>query len=166
MSADVGTVGQKSIGAELQALCYLRRQRARPQSIPKEMSYVSAVLRIQAGGVEPFRCRMLLRYARFMSTLLDHSFFFREDLDAKAAFVTASTAIDTLHMICMPLPSKRQMLAVARATIPHSCVMCRLPCVHSPFVRSRGSGYLGEMDSRFNLTSSFRTQAPILALCG
>jgi hypothetical protein len=87
------------------------------------MTYVSAPLRILAGGVEPFRYRMLVLYARFTSALFDLSFFFREDLDVKAAFVTASTAIDTLHMICMPLPSKRQMLG-RRSRIPVSCAGC------------------------------------------
>ena len=93
-------------------------------------------------------------YARFTSALLDLSFFFREHLDAKAAFVTASTAIDTLHMICMPLPSNRQMLG-RRSRIPVSCAGC-LVFIRSLFAR------VDEVTSvkwrpGFNLTSSFRT---------
>lgn len=54
---------------------------------------------------------------------------------AKAAFVTASTAIDTLHMICMPLPSKRQILG-RRSRIPVSCARC-LVFIRPLFARVR-----------------------------
>jgi len=126
MSADVGTVGQSQSAPNSKRCATSYESTTAGETAinnSKEMTYVSAVLRIQAGGVEPFHCHMLLLNARFTSALLDLSFFFREDLVAKAAFVTASTAIDTLHMICMPLPSKRQMLG-RRSRIPVSCAGC------------------------------------------
>ena len=131
--------------------------RDRNQFLTRCMTYVSAVLRIQAGGVEPFRyrkvgmllCQLYVRSPR-PQLLLPRGFH------AKAAFVTASTAIDTLHMICMPLPSKRQILG-RRSRMPVSCARC-LVLARPLFARVREAAS-AKWRHRHNLTSSFRTKA-------
>ena len=85
-------------------------------------------------------------------------YFFREDLDAKAAFVTAIGALHDLHAF-----AKEEVLG-RRSRIPVSCAGC-LVIIRSLFAR------VDEVTSekwrpRLDLTSSSRTQAPSLTLFG
>lgn len=77
-------------------------------------------------------------------------FFFREDLDEKAAFVTAIGALHDLHTF-----AKEEVLG-RRSRIPVSCAGC-LFIIRSLFAR------VDEVTSekwrpRLDLTSSFRTE--------
>lgn len=85
-------------------------------------------------------------------------YFFREDLDAKAAFVTAIGALHDLHAF-----AKEEVLG-RRSRIPVSCAGC-LVIIRSLFARVN-EVTSEKWRSRLDLTSSFRPQASSLALSG
>lgn len=89
------------------------------------MTYVSAVLRIQAGGVEPFRYRKVL-YAAMpaLRPLSSTSASSPARIPRKSRF---RHRIDRDRHPAYDLHAFAKQTTNPRATIPHSCVMCPLP---------------------------------------
>ena len=123
-------VGLKANRAECALSCATRLYTtlwARPQAIPGEMTYVFAMTRIQAGGVETLHhVAFAVPGLRLLSLVCVSSS--SSSKDAKAAFVTAIDTLHDLHAF-----AKEQVLG-RRSRIPVSCAGC-LVIILSLFAR-------------------------------
>lgn len=100
-----------------------------------EMTYVFAMTRIQLGGVEASRYRVLLYHVFVFvyshGSPRPHPLLPQKDLDAKAAFVMRSPPC----MTCMPLP-RRKCSDDDPAFLCHvSCAACLVFIIRSLFAR-------------------------------